>query len=92
MSKKEEIRGPVNVVGPAPITNAEFTRALGRAVHRPTFFRVPKTALRIAFGEMSHVLTDSQRVLPTVAARSGYDFKYADLNRALGALVSKKSA
>jgi uncharacterized protein len=86
--RTEEIRGPVNVVGPAPATNAELTRALGKAVHRPAFFRVPKAALRLAFGEMSQVLTESQRVLPTVAARSGYAFKYADLNVALGALLS----
>jgi hypothetical protein len=87
VSRREEVRGPVNVVGTAPVTNADFTRALGRAVHRPAFLRVPKTALRLAIGEMSEVLTDSQRVLPTVAARSGYDFKHADLDLALANLV-----
>ena len=78
------------MVGASPVTNAEFPRALGHAVHRPAFLRVLKVALRIAFGEMSQVLTDSQRVLPTVAARSGYDFKYADINLALGILVSRE--
>jgi uncharacterized protein len=91
-SEKEDIRGPVNVVGPAPVTNADFSRALGRALHRPALLRVPKIALRIAFGEMSQALTDSQRVLPTVAARSGYAFKHADLNLALKDLMSTEKA
>ncbi len=87
-SRQEEIHGPVNVVAPTPVTNAELTRALGRAVHRPALLRVPEAALRLAFGEMSQALTDSQRVLPAIAKRSGYAFKHADLGLALEALVS----
>jgi hypothetical protein len=87
-SANETIHGPLNAVSPAPVTNAEFTRALGQALHRPTFVRVPRTALRLAFGEMSQVLTDSQRVLPKAAERTGYAFKYPDLGGALVALIS----
>lgn len=87
-SRSDQIRGAINAVGPHPVTNAEFTRALGRAVHRPAFLPLPRTALRIAFGEMSQVLTSSQRVFPRVAERTGYLFKFAELGDALGAAVS----
>jgi uncharacterized protein (TIGR01777 family) len=70
--KDARLHGAINAVGPRPVTNAEFTRALGRAMHRPAFLPVPKTALRLAFGEMSEILTASQRVLPKEAERTGY--------------------
>ncbi len=82
-SQDGRIQGAVNAVGPRPVTNAAFTRALARAAHRPAFLTVPKLALRLAFGEMGEILTDSQRVLPTVAEQTGYAFKYADLGAAL---------
>jgi hypothetical protein len=81
------IHGAVNAVGPRPVTNAELTRALGHAVHRPTFLPVPKAALRLAFGEMSEILTASQRVLPKEAERSGYTFKHPELAGALTAVL-----
>ncbi len=70
------------------MTNAEFTRALAHAVHRPAFLPVPKTALRIAFGEMSEILMASQRVLPRVAERTGYAFKHTELVGALAAVMA----
>ena len=82
-SQDARIRGALNVVGPRPVTSADFTRALGKAVHRPAFLTVPKMALRLAFGEMGQVLTDSQRVLPKVAEQTGYAFKHAELGDAL---------
>jgi len=82
------VRGPINAVSPHPVTNAEFTRALGHAVHRPAFLPVPKTALRIAFGEMSEILMASQRVLPRVAERTGYAFKHPELEGALAAVMA----
>ncbi len=85
------VRGPLNAVSPHPVTNAEFTTALGHAVHRPAFLAVPKTALRIAFGEMSEVLLASQRVLPRVVDRTGYTFKHTDLSGALAAVIAASS-
>ncbi len=82
------VRGAINAVSPHPVTNAEFTRALGHAVHRPAFLPVPKTALRIAFGEMSEILMASQRVLPRVAERTGYAFEHTGLDRALAAVMA----
>lgn len=82
------IQGALNAVGPRPVTNAELTRELGRALHRPALLPVPKTALRLAFGEMSEILTASQRVLPKEAERTGYAFEHPELAGALAALLS----
>ncbi len=80
--------GAMNGVSPQPVTNAEFTRALGRAVHRPALLPVPRIALRVAFGEMSEVLVASQRVVPRVAERTGYRFEHAVLDGALAAVMA----
>jgi len=82
-SRDARIQGAINTVGPRPVTNADFTRALGQAIHRPALLSVPKVALRLAFGEMGKILTDSQRVLPNVAEQTGYVFKHPDLGGAL---------
>jgi uncharacterized protein (TIGR01777 family) len=86
-SQDVRIHGALNAVGPCPVTNADFTRALGKAVHRPAFLTVPRTALRLAFGEMGRILTDSQRALPQVAEQTGYAFNYDDLGGALKAAL-----
>ena len=87
-SENEQMQGAVNAVSPRPVTNADFTRALGRALHRPTLLPMPKAVLRIALGELSEILLASQRVLPRVAERNGYTFEHPRLQAALEALVS----
>ena len=82
------LAGPVNGVAREPVTNREFTRELGRAVHRPAFLPVPEMALRVLMGEMSAVLFGSQRVLPKAALASGYEFHYPRLESALADLLS----
>ncbi len=77
----------VNAVSPRAVTNAEFTRSLGRALGRPTFMPVPSPLLRVALGEMSTALLDSQRVVPRAALGSGYSFAYPELDRALAACL-----
>ena len=84
---RDEIRGPLNAAAPAPVTNAEFTRTLARVLHRPAFAHVPAFALRLLLGEMSEIVLASQRVKPAVAQRTGYDFRYTELEEALGALL-----
>ncbi len=82
-----DVTGPVNLVGPAAVTNREFTKALGRAVHRPTLpIAVPGFALRLAVGEFAQegVLT-GQRLAPTALERSGYAFAHPTLDGALAA-------
>jgi len=86
--KDDRVKGPINAVAPQPVTNAEFTRELGQVLHRPTFLSVPRTALRLAFGEMSGLLTASQRVLPKEAERSGYCFRHPELAGALAAALT----
>lgn len=81
------LSGPVNVVAPNPVTNLEFTRALGRALHRPTLLQVPAFALRLAFGEMAEAtILESARVMPARLGASGFDFEYPELEAGLRAL------
>lgn len=82
--EKTEVSGPVNAVAPNPVTNREFTQALGEVLSRPTLFPVPKFALRLAFGEVADVaLLASQLVEPARLKESGYVFKYPELKDAL---------
>lgn len=81
------VEGPVNATAPAPVTNADFARALGRALHRPSFLPAPAFALRLALGEMADaLLLSGQRAVPAKAERLGYAFRYSRLNDALGAI------
>lgn len=86
-ARDERLRGPMNVVGPQPVDNAEFTRELGRALGRPALFPVPRLALRAAFGELSEALLASQRVIAGVASETHYTFRHARLGSALQACV-----
>jgi len=80
--------GPVNASAPAPATNAQFTKALGRALHRPAVAPVPAFALRLLFGEMASVLLASQRALPARATQLGYQFRWGELDSALAAALA----
>lgn len=80
--------GPFNLSGPVPVTNEEFTRALGRALHRPTVLPVPAFALRLALGELSDALLTGQRAVPAKATALGFTFTYPDVQSALDAAVS----
>lgn len=86
------LRGPVNAVAPCPVTNTDFTLALGRAVHRPAVLPLPEAVLRLTLGEMSGILTASQKVLPCAAELSGYAFAYPDLDAALTDLLGSTAA
>jgi uncharacterized protein (TIGR01777 family) len=79
--------GPVNAVAPGIVTNAELTRALGRALQRPTLLPVPAFALRLALGELAGQLLDSRRVVPRAAQQRGFAFKYPELESALRAAL-----
>jgi uncharacterized protein len=77
------VDGPVNVVGPDPVRNADFTRALARAVHRPALIPVPTFGLRIVLGEFAREAVASQRVLPAVLNRVGFGFTDTNVDAAL---------
>lgn len=82
------VRGPLNVISPQPVRNAEFTKALASALHRPALFPAPAFALRLAVGEMADaLLLSSQRVLPRKLEQLGFHFQHPDLNEALAAVV-----
>jgi hypothetical protein len=78
------LRGPVNIVSPIPVTNADFTRALARALRRPAALPVPRFALRAALGEIAdQALLASTRAIPERLAASGFHFDFPEINAAL---------
>jgi uncharacterized protein (TIGR01777 family) len=79
----DEISGPVGSVAPGAVTNARFSRTLGKVLHRPAFMPAPEFMLRLVIGEFAGVLFDSQKVMPRAALAAGYSFKYPDLEGAL---------
>lgn len=85
----EDLRGPVNSAAPHPVTNAEFTRTLGRVLGRPAFLAVPAWAVRLLFGaEMADaVLLSSTRLAPRALQQAGFRFRHADLETALRDLL-----
>ena len=91
--ESDVLAGPVNAVSPQPVTNAEFTRTLGRVLHRPTPFSVPAFAVRLLFGQMgSDLLLSSARVVPKQLLESGFQFEHGDLEAALNDLLRAKSS
>jgi len=84
--RTETIRGPVNAVAPHPVSNREFTRALGKALKRPVFLPLPAFAVKLMFGEMGEeLLLGGARVVPSVLTKTGYRFRYPDIDAALAA-------
>ncbi|MCW3064584.1 MAG: hypothetical protein JWN32_1756 [Solirubrobacterales bacterium] len=79
----ESWSGPVNAAAPAPATNAEFSKALGRALHRPAFAPVPGFALKVLYGDMAQIVTTGQRVVPKRPLALGYAFQHPALDEAL---------
>jgi NAD dependent epimerase/dehydratase family enzyme len=84
------LSGVINATAPEPVTNAEFTRELARALHRPAFLRAPEFVLRLVMGEMADILLAGQRVIPKVAQQSGYKFQFQTLRVALEALLGDR--
>ena len=75
-----EVAGAVNVTAPHPVTNREFSRALGRALRRPSLAPAPRLALNMVLGEMAGVVLASQRALPSRAQSAGYHFRYPEID------------
>jgi hypothetical protein len=85
--ENEAAVGPLNLTAPDTVTNAEFSRVLGRVMQRPAFFRVPAFALRLALGEMSTVVLDGQRAVPGKLRDLGFTFRFPTLEVALRDLL-----
>ncbi len=85
-----DLRGALNLTAPHPVTNADFSRALGRALHRPAFLPAPAFALRLLLGEMAGpLLLFSQRVVPARAQAGGFRFAHPELEEALAQLLGR---
>jgi uncharacterized protein (TIGR01777 family) len=82
------VSGPVNLVGPDPVRNSEFTRALARELHRPALWPIPRIALRTVLGEFANETLASQRVLPGVLNRLGYRFQHSTVDEGLRSALS----
>lgn len=86
--KTDQLRGPVNMVAPAPVTNVEFTKTLAGVLSRPAVFPMPAFMVKLAFGEMGEtVLLGSQRVEPGKLVASGYSFQFRELRASLKAML-----
>ena len=82
--KTDQVRGPVNVVAPTPVTNTEFTKTLARVLSRPAIFPLPAFAAKLVFGQMAdELLLASQRVQPARLLSSGYIFRFPQLRTSL---------
>jgi len=86
------LAGAVNACSPNPVTNAEFTRELARALKRPALLTVPEWLLRLLYGEMAEILLASQRALPGAAIKAGFQFQYPEIGRALRNLLAGRAA
>jgi len=84
----ERWSGAANATAPVPVTNGEFSRALGRVLHRPALLPVPGAALKILYGEMAQIVTGGARVVPAKPLMLGYDFRHAELGEALRSVLS----
>ena len=86
----DEVSGPLNLTGPAPVTNAEFTAALGRTVNRPTALIAPGFALRTLLGEFADEgLLGGQRAIPAALERAGFEFHHNTIGEALAFATAK---
>jgi uncharacterized protein len=85
----ENVRGPVNMAGPAPVTNAEFTRVLARTLHRPAPLVVPAVALRVLMGEFAEeAILHGPRAIPAALEEAGYSFRHNTIGQALSSIFA----
>jgi uncharacterized protein len=90
---RDDLSGPVNMTGPAPVTNAEFTMALGHALRRRAPLMLPGFAVRAALGEFAEEgLLDGQRAIPAALERAGFEFHHRTIGEALGYATARRGA
>lgn len=84
-----DVRGPLNVTGPAPLRNRQFAKVLGRVMGRPAFMPAPAFAMRFVLGEMADMVLTGQRALPERATEAGFRFRHEDAESALRAVFDR---
>ena len=87
MLENPDIQGPVNFVSPQQVTMKEFAKVMGKALHRPSIFKVPEFMLRLSIGESTDMIVNSKRVVPSVALEKNFQYKYKELEKALINLI-----
>ena len=85
----KDMRGPFNCCSPHPVRNQTFAKALGKALGRPAFLKMPGFVLRLFMGEMGSVMLVSQRCVPDRLQHHGFEFRYPVLEKALGDLLNE---
>ena len=88
----EELKGPVNLTAPNPVTAGEFAKSLGKVLHRPSWAPVPAAALKLMLGEFANVLVEGQRAVPVQLQKSGFAFRYRELSAALEDLLGHRAS
>jgi uncharacterized protein (TIGR01777 family) len=83
----DDVSGPINLSAPEPVTNKEFSKALGKALHRPAFAPVPAAAIKTLYGEMAQIVVTGVRMVPARLQELGYEFRHPELREALEAAV-----
>jgi hypothetical protein len=87
---RDDLSGPVNITSPNPVTNKQFTKALGRAISRPTILPVPSFGIKMLFGEMGQeMLLEGQRAIPTKLQDAGFEFEFVGIEDALRHVMGK---
>jgi uncharacterized protein (TIGR01777 family) len=87
LTKHPEISGPVNLCSPNPLRNKDLAKALGKALHRPSFMPAPGFMIKLVLGEFGSVILEGQRVIPRRLLDSGFTFQYPDIDKALQSLM-----
>ncbi len=87
--KHPEISGPVNVCSPNPVRNTDLAKALGKALHRPSFVPAPAFMVKLVLGEFGSVILEGQRVIPRKLLESGFVFQYPDIEKALKSILAQ---
>jgi uncharacterized protein (TIGR01777 family) len=90
--ENQQIRGPVNVAGPAPMRMRDFGRTIGSVLHRPHWLPVPSFAMKLILGQKSALVLEGQYVVPEVLKREGFEFSYPSLLPALEDLLLKEKS
>ena len=85
-----EISGPVNFTSPSPVQNKTLARALGKAMHRPSFFPAPGFMLKLILGEFGSILLEGQRVIPQKLLKEGFQFRYPEIDQALEKILGRR--
>jgi NAD dependent epimerase/dehydratase family enzyme len=83
----ERWSGPINATAPEPLPNRDFSRVLGKVLHRPSLLPVPGAALRVLYGEMAEIVTSGARVVPAKPLVLGYEFRHPQLEEALSSAI-----